>query len=91
METCVAWVERKPGWVKGASPKGNVRAVATLQHELFEAEDELLDGVIWKPVRCPKCGGRNCPTYASHQQDNPGIRYHACECGQRFKSIEEDE
>jgi predicted RNA-binding Zn-ribbon protein involved in translation (DUF1610 family) len=44
--------------------------------------------VMWRPVRCPNCGSRECPRYAGGEDKR--VRYHRCAaCGWNFKSIEE--
>ena len=35
-------------------------------------------------VKCPVCGSKKCPAYSS----DPPVRYHRCEKGHNFKSIE---
>jgi len=49
------------------------------------ADPEVVNGVIFRPVRCPKCDSKNCIVTRTAGQ----MRLHACRnCGQRFKSIE---
>jgi len=43
------------------------------------------DVVIYTKIRCPKCGSEKCPVYDSSHLP---IRYHKCECGNTFKSVE---
>lgn len=49
------------------------------------ATDEVVNGVVYHPVRCPKCKSKDCPVHTSR-----GVkRYHRCRnCGQQFKSVE---
>jgi predicted RNA-binding Zn-ribbon protein involved in translation (DUF1610 family) len=52
-------------------------------------EIEAERAVMWRPVKCPNCGSRECPRYSGSEDKR--VRYHKCEaCGWRFKSIEED-
>ncbi|MFH2030843.1 MAG: hypothetical protein ABIJ40_09560, partial [Bacteroidota bacterium] len=52
--------------------------------QLVESEDY---GVLFHPLKCPKCGSKNHRCYSTHLP----IRYHACrDCGKNFKSIEVD-
>lgn len=44
-----------------------------------------IDCVQWQSVHCPKCGSANCPVVDSRQIP---VRWHLCECGHRFKSVE---
>jgi len=42
--------------------------------------------VIWHVIRCPECGGKNAPCYATKRP----LRYHKCkDCGAMFKSVEQ--
>jgi len=52
-------------------------------------------GVDWSPVHggvCPCCGRKKCRVVTVRPwQDGLRLRYHACKCGHRFKSLQEDE
>lgn len=43
-----------------------------------------LYSVDYVVIKCPICGTKKCPAYSS----DPPIRYHRCENGHNFKSIE---
>ena len=60
----------------GARPKRKKRPAPKVTHE---------GPVLWQPVKCPECGGSNCPVHTTRKP----IRYHKCtDCGCLFKSIE---
>lgn len=49
------------------------------------ARDKTINGVIYRPVRCPACKSKDVPVVRTHRR----IRYHKCRsCGQNFKSVE---
>ena len=68
------WIERKPNWLgsgRNEKKKGN--------------SDDY--GVIYVPLKCPKCGSKKVKCYATYLP----TRYHTCKsCGHKFKSIEAD-
>lgn len=68
------WIERKPNWL--GNQKSERKKVTS---------DEY--GVIYIPLKCPKCGSKKIKCYGTHAP----IRYHYCKaCGHNFKSIEEN-
>lgn len=58
----------------------------------FPAENQVVNGVVYQPVRCPKCKCKDCPVTSSPTPIRDRIlrkRYHKCKnCGQQFKSVE---
>ena len=74
------WLEKKSNWLKNDA-----------DNRKRQPEDNSTDGggygVVFIPLRCPKCNSKNVKCYGSH----PPIRYHYCrECGYNFKSVEKD-
>ena len=68
------WIERKPNWL------GNGRNEK-------KKNDSADYGVIYIPLKCPKCGSKKVKCYATYLP----TRYHSCKsCGYKFKSIEAD-
>jgi transcription elongation factor Elf1 len=52
-----------------------------------EASGPVPHAVIYRPVRCPQCGGKKCPVKSTKGR----IRNHKCsQCGHAFKSVEEE-
>lgn len=76
----MAWIERKKDWIKPERKAAPSPAVLPI-----EDNEPTEHGVTWRPVRCPLCNSKKCPVYKSA----PPVRYHKCECGHDFKSIEE--
>ena len=74
------WLEKKKNWLKndnGFRQSGQEKP----------AEDNQNYGVVFIPLRCPRCNSKNVKCYGSH----PPVRYHYCrECGYSFKSVEKD-
>jgi transposase-like protein len=69
------WLDRKPNWLNknnGSSSRDDINS----QY-----------GVVFIPLRCPKCRSKKVKCYGSHVP----VRYHVCKaCGYNFKSIEQD-
>lgn len=38
--------------------------------------------------RCPKCAARNPAVKSTQKKGTATVRYHRCECGYRFRSVE---
>jgi len=74
------WIEKKRNWLR------NDNNFQRAQPE--KPKDDSQDyGVVFIPLRCPKCNSKNVKCYGSHLP----VRYHYCrECGYNFKSVEKD-
>lgn len=71
------WLERKPDWLKRDRSDDSS----------FKKERGGDYGILFIPLRCPKCKSKRIKCYSSR----PPIRYHYCkDCGCNFKSIEKD-
>ena len=83
MAAMTKWIEKKKDWLGDRRHK---RDGLDKQGEQ-EKNPEMSDyGVIFVPLRCPRCGSKKVKCHTS----KPPIRYHICrECMYRFKSIEE--
>ena len=69
-----AFLEQPKGWLNGY--------VAPKKREYqFNT-----DCILFIPLRCPKCRSKKI-TFANK---DGRLRYHTCECGHKFKSIEQD-
>lgn len=73
------WLERKREWLRNEN---------TSDRPVGRPKDESLDyGVVYIPIRCPKCNSKDTRCYASR----PPIRYHVCNvCKCNFKSVERE-
>lgn len=47
-------------------------------------EDSIVDIVPFVPIRCRSCGRDKPRTYGQRGR----VRYHECECGHRYRSLE---
>ena len=73
------WLERKPNWLKR-----DTKDDASLKSQ---KEAKFDYGVLFIPLRCPRCASKKVKCYGSH----PPVRYHYCKrCGYNFKSVEKD-
>lgn len=93
-----SWIERRPDWLRDRRrvrrrPAGESEVQGSESKEQNQEKDvkeaaveEPMNGVVFRPVRCPACESKNHRIYKT---DLP-VRYHQClDCGKRFKSIEE--
>ena len=83
-----SWVKRE-GWLRGHIPEKKRVILKTESQEENKTEQEPIPpiqyGVIYHPLRCPKCKSKNIKTHTSE----PPIRYHKCrDCGYNFRSRE---
>lgn len=50
------------------------------------------ENVYWDPefgAVCPRCGGKKVPVTSSPPwSDGMKVRFHKCQCGERFKSVQ---
>lgn len=75
------WLKREENWLHRPP-----------REKPAQADESILKptqyGVVYYPIKCPKCGSKNNKCYAS----SPPIRYHKCKvCKYRFKSKEASE
>ena len=83
----VKWVNTK-GWLNGYRPKKDLSQPEILKPTDAQELNQDSYGVIYRPIRCPKCSSKNVKCYSSA----PPIRYHKCRsCGWKFKSWESDD
>jgi hypothetical protein len=76
------WANKTEGWLKRYRPKKEHDTVKPIGRPIKRDADY---GVIFIPLKCPKCRSKNIKCHTS----NPPIRYHVCkDCGHKFKSIE---
>lgn len=69
------WIKKKDKWIES----GREKEPASDENKPQEY------GVIYHPIRCPKCQSKNVKCYTSQ----PPIRYHKCRfCDLNFKSFE---
>jgi predicted Zn-ribbon and HTH transcriptional regulator len=74
------WLEKRSNWLR------NNDNFQEDQPQHPEKNDRGY-GVVFIPLRCPKCNSKNVKCYGSH----PPVRYHYCrDCGYNFKSVEKD-
>ena len=74
------WINKK-GWLKGYVQPKEVQPAKDNSSET----DSATYGVIYYPIKCPKCGSKDNKCYKSM----PPVRYHKCNnCGFSFKSRE---
>ncbi len=79
-----SWI-RKDDWLKGYAKDKPRQKV---DPETLNEEHTTVYGIIYYPLKCPKCKSKNIKTYSS----TPPIRYHKCKiCEFRFRSIEAEE
>jgi predicted RNA-binding Zn-ribbon protein involved in translation (DUF1610 family) len=81
------WINKK-NWLKRyvAPP---VAAVEEKKEETIQSINNQpgLYGIIYYPLRCPKCKSKDIKTHTSR----PPVRYHKCKkCGFNFRSIEKE-
>jgi len=81
-----SWLERRErGWLDRV-PK-RTRAPQPVPPEEPKSAEPDPYGVVYTPLRCPKCQSKNVKTYMSR----PPTRYHKClDCSWNFKSTEKD-
>ena len=82
------WVKAKKGWLNeyasGAKAK---KQKGKSKKEKDTQQEDAQYGVVFVPVRCPKCRSKKVRCYSS----SPPVRYHICKkCGMRFKSYERE-
>ena len=76
------WVDKKNNWLNGYAPKKKRIKVPV------EDKDHSNEGVVFHPIRCPKCKSKNVRC----DKTVLPIRYHICkDCGNRFKSVEAED
>ncbi len=78
------WINKK-GWLRGyVKPREDEKPK---NDEPIEENQQPKHGVVYHPIRCPKCRSKNHKCYASKVP----VRYHICrDCGFNFKSTEID-
>ncbi len=73
------WLGEDKNWFPSQSRKTAPRA-----GEKNKTELNINSSVDYVVVRCPVCKSKKCPAYSS----DPPVRYHRCENGHNFKSVE---
>lgn len=54
-----------------------------------ETEQAEQSGVVYEPLRCPRCSSKKVPVMSTRAVGGATQRHHRCrDCGCRFKSIE---
>lgn len=76
----MTWVGNHKGWIPNKSKK----AARPHAEEKRKPESQETYSVDYVVIKCPMCGTKKCPVHTS----DPPIRYHRCENGHNFKSIE---
>jgi len=76
----MTWVGNRKGWIPNKSKKVTWQPT----EEKGKQESQETYSVDYVAIKCPVCKSKKCPAYSS---DLP-IRYHRCENGHNFKSIE---
>lgn len=82
------WIKREGPWLKHVSKRDRAAPIAEQTQEKQQDDDQSEQyGVIYHPIRCPKCKSKKIKTHTSR----PPTRYHKCQdCGFNFKSTEKD-
>lgn len=79
------WSEKKHGWLSNYRTRKNVKPPDDVDVKPAPRKTKAnANAVYYIPVRCPICKSKKCPVHTS----NPPIRYHRCENGHNFKSVE---
>ena len=73
----MTWIQPQSDWLGASNP--NLK-----KPKIAPGPTGDLPAVDYVPVRCPKCKTTKCPAYTSA----PPVRYHRCENGHNFKSVE---
>ena len=83
------WIERPEEWIPHQSKQKHRSIVKEAEeNQQSKKKQSLQYGVIYHPLRCPRCRSKNIKTYKSE----PPIRYHKCrDCGYNFRSREAKE
>ena len=85
-----SWIKRDKGWLHSV-PRQHPEPAKEESGVAVETENKppvpVQYGVVYHPLRCPKCHSKDIKTYAC----KPPVRYHKCKiCGINFKSTETD-
>ena len=75
----MSWLGNDKNWFPDQTKKKLPRP-----EEKNKTELNASPSVDYGALKCPICKSRKCPAYSS----DPPIRYHRCENGHNFKSIE---
>ena len=82
-----SWVGRKKGWLDGVKTRRERENKEEPKPVGRPPTEDIEYGVLYFPIRCPKCNSKNVRCHTS----KPPIRYHICkDCKYRFKSVETD-
>jgi len=76
----MTWIGNRKNWI----PNQHKKTVQPRPEEENKSESKTVYSVDYVVMRCPVCKSKKCPAYSS----DPPIRYHRCENGHNFKSIE---
>lgn len=76
----MTWIGNHKHWI----PKQSKKTPRPPLEEKSKSELKTIYSVDYVVIKCPVCKSKKCPAYAS----DPPIRYHRCEKGHNFKSIE---
>ena len=87
----MSWINRssRSGWLgirhSRPAPSAQAKEADPKAQKGGQDDENSSYGVIYYPIKCPKCKSKIIKTYAS----KPPIRYHKClKCGYRFRSSE---
>ncbi len=83
------WIKREKGWLREHVRNKPISPIESPKESSDDQQSKNLPGygIIYHPIKCPRCKSKNIKTYASR----PPIRYHKCKkCKFLFRSIEED-
>lgn len=83
-----SWIERDGPWIPHERKLKRSITVKPQETNQEQEDKSVQYGVIYYPLRCPKCKSKNIKTHTSE----PPIRYHKCrDCGYNFRSREAEE
>ena len=82
-----AWIKKKEQWLPQTIRQKETPVIKQVEEIPAQKEPEEY-GVIFYPLRCPRCKSKEIKTHTS----SPPVRYHKCkECGFNFKSMEKED
>jgi len=76
----MTWVGKHKNWISNHSKKTPRPPL----EEKNKSELKTVNSIDYVVMKCPICGSKKCPVHTS----DPPIRYHRCENGHNFKSVE---
>lgn len=89
-----AWIDRGEDWLRRRKQRNRRGEGDPIEKAESVADEQgpALMGVEFPVLRCPACRSKHVKTRNTlGWQDGMRLRYHVCEdCGERFKSLEEE-